>query len=63
MEVHAIGIDMNDDLANRAADLYRGKGGAAALATEIAKRSAQLAEQKAQAARERARQRKALEAA
>lgn len=62
MEVRASGFDMNDDLATRAAKLYQGKGGAAALATEIAKRSAQLANQKAQAARDRVRQPKALEA-
>jgi hypothetical protein len=54
---------MNDELADRAADMYRGNGGAAALATEIARRSAQMADQKAKEARERVRRSKALEAA
>ncbi|WP_297800413.1 hypothetical protein [uncultured Brevundimonas sp.] len=63
MERYAEGSNMYDELTARAAKLYRGNGGAADLAREIAVKSAQLAAQKAKEAKDKARLKKSLEAA
>ena len=46
---------MHRELAERAAQLFQGRGGAAELAKEIAKRSQDIARQKVEAARARGR--------